>query len=122
MNSELCFAVMLKSETRKTPRRQYLHRELVADFDSQSVPELSDFYWVTFLNISDKGAAFLSSHKPETDRVVIVFGGGPSVVAHIVRTSCLAESPEAVFEVGCKFERRLGTRSLETPRPDGTLS
>jgi hypothetical protein len=106
---ELCFAVMATVESRKSPRRQYIHRELVADFDSQTVPELSDFYWVTFLNISDTGAAFLSSHKPETEKVIIVLGSGPSVVARIVRTSCLAESPEAIYEVGCEFERRLST-------------
>lgn len=109
MNFELCFAVMLKPESRKSSRRQYLHRELVADFDSQSVPELRDFYWVTFLNISDTDAAFLSSHKPETDKIVIVLGSGPTVVARVVRTSCLAESPEAIYEIGCEFERRLGT-------------
>ena len=115
---ELCFAVMLKPGTRKSDRRQYIHRELVADFDCQSVPDLSDFYWVTFLNLSDTGAAFLSSHKPETDKVVIVLGGGPSVVARVVRTSCLSESPEALFEVGCEFEQRLGTSRLEAPGTD----
>lgn len=92
---------------RRLPRRPYFRRELVADFDSESVPELSDFYWVTFQNISDTGAAFLSSRKPETDKLVIVLGGGPSVVARVVWTRCRSESPETIYEVGCEFERRL---------------
>lgn len=100
---------MPKSENRKSYRRQYFRRELVADFDSHSVPELRDFYWVTFLNISDTGAAFLSSHKPETDKVIIVLGAGPRVVARVTRTCCRSESPETTYEVGCEFERRLRT-------------
>jgi len=107
VNFELCFAIMPTVEHRRSPRRPYFRRELIADFDSRSVPELADFYWVTFLNISDTGAAFLSSHKPETDKVIIVLGNGPSVIARIIRTSCRSESPEAVFEVACEFERRL---------------
>jgi len=94
-------------ENRRFPSRPYFRRELVADFDSLSVPELGDFYWVTFLNICDTGAAFLTSHKPETDKVIIVLGNGPSVVAKIVRTSCRSESPEVIYEVACEFERRL---------------
>jgi hypothetical protein len=98
---------MLIPDTRKSPRRPYFGRELVADFDSESVPLISDFYWVTFQNISDSGAAFLSSRKPETEKMLIVFGSGPTVVARVVRTCCRAESPETVYEIACEFERRL---------------
>lgn len=93
---------------RRSPRIPYFRRELVADFDSESIPDMRDFYWVTFQNISDSGAAFLSSRKPATDKLVIVLGNGPSIIARVVRTICRAESPEFVYEVACEFERRLG--------------
>jgi len=92
---------------RRSQRIPYYRRELVADFDSQSVPDLSDFHWVTFQNISDTGAAFLSGRKPATDKLIIVLGNGPSIIARVVRVVCRAESPEVVFEIGCEFERRL---------------
>lgn len=111
---------------RRSPRSPYYRRELVADFDSTSVPDLSDFYWVTFQNISDTGAAFLSSRKPATDKLVIVLGNGPTIIARVVRAICRAESPEVIFEIGCEFERRLSPReaaeSGATASPKSVLS
>ena len=95
-------------ERRRSARQKCFNRELIADYDGAASPARSDFYWVTFQNISAKGVAFLSSRRPAKDKLVVVLGKGPICVARVVRTRCKAESPEAVFEVGCEFERRLG--------------
>jgi hypothetical protein len=114
---------MSPSSRRRSQRTPYYRRELVADFDSKSIPDLSDFHWVTFQNISDTGAAFLSSRKPATDKLVIVLSNGPSIIARVVRAVCRAESPELVFEIGCEFERRLSpsesveSGATESPEP-----
>ena len=94
-------------EKRRSPRQTCFNRELIADYDGAESPARSDFYWVTFQNISSNGVAFLSSRRPAKDKLVVVLGNGPICVARVVRTRCKAESPEALFEVGCEFERRL---------------
>src|SRR5207244_4319675 len=43
--------------SRKSARRAYVCRQLVADYDGTNLPARSDFYWVTFQNISETGAA-----------------------------------------------------------------
>ena len=98
---------MIGSEKRRSVRRPCLRREVVADYDPERALERRDFHWVTFKDLSLHGVAFLTSHKPATSKVVIVLGKGPICIARVVRTQCRCESPEAIYEVGCEFERRL---------------
>jgi hypothetical protein len=39
-------------EKRRSERQKCFNRELIADYDGAKSPARSDFYWVTFQNIS----------------------------------------------------------------------
>ena len=95
-------------EKRKEERRPYVCEQLVADYDGRTLPDMEDFYLVTFRNISETGAAFLSPRKPARDKIVIVLGKGEiHVTARVVRAFYRTDLPEMPYEVGCEFERRL---------------
>ena len=95
-------------EKRKGERRPYVCQQLVADYDGKTLPEKKDFYLVTFRDISETGAAFLSARKPARDKVVIVLGKGEiHVTARVVRAFYRTDLPEMPYEIGCEFERRL---------------
>ena len=102
------FNNMPGTDRRKRGRNSYVYGQLVADYDGQSMPLKSDFYSVTFLNLSRMGAAFLSPRKPSTDQLVIVLGKSQVyVIAQVVRTFYRTDIGDPVFEVGCEFVRRL---------------
>jgi hypothetical protein len=99
---------MPETERRLSQRRPYICQQLVADYDGAAIPEKGDFYQVTFQNLSDTGASFLSSRKPATSKLVIILGTGKILVtARVVKGAYRADSPEMPYEVGCEFERRL---------------
>lgn len=96
-----------ESEKRKKVRHKYPFEQLVADYDGRTIPDPNDFYPVTFLNLSVAGASFVSSRKPETDRLVIALGKAQIlVVAHVVRKFFRFDLRNQPFEIACEFERR----------------
>jgi hypothetical protein len=97
-------------EQRKRARRDYAYRQQVADFDGCRIPGSRDFYWVTTLNISTDGVAFLSPRQPRTEFLVVSLNPGcVCVFSRVVWARCRMDLPERPFEIGCQFISKLET-------------
>lgn len=94
---------------RKAPRRPYVQRQLIADYDGYKLPQSKDFYWATTQNISIGGVAFISARKPRTKFLIITFGAGRNLcfIGRVAWTSRRADLPKTPFEFGCEFVTRL---------------
>ena len=94
---------------RKHVRRNYVYRQLVADYDGCKVPKAKDFYWVTTVNVSTSGVGFVSFRKPRTKYVIVTFGAGRKgcLIGRVAWAFCRTDLPKRPFEVGCEFVVRL---------------
>jgi hypothetical protein len=92
---------------RKSARWALGSRQLVADYDGETLPISDDFHWVTVQDISAGGASFISDRKPSKKHVVVALGKGPVCIARVIRSHCRARLPEPVYEVGCEFVQKL---------------
>ena len=94
---------------RKYPRRSYVDRQLIAEYDGHELPKSKDFYWVATQNISNGGVAILSRRKPRTKLVIVSFGAGRlgCFISRVAWAFCRTDLPGKPFEVGCEFVARL---------------
>src|SRR5687768_16783570 len=93
---------------RKSVRRGYVHRQLIADYDGCRVPIRSAFYWVTTKDICPEGIAFMSPRKPRTEFLVVSLNpGGACLIARVAWAFCRTDLPGKPYEFGCEFVARL---------------
>ena len=93
---------------RKSARRGYIHRQLIADYDGCRIPVSRDFYWVTTRNLSTGGFSFISNRKPRTEYLVVALNAGRACfISRVVWAFCRIDLPEKPFEIGCEFVARL---------------
>src|SRR5687767_1247578 len=94
---------------RKAPRRPFVQRQLIADYDGCKLPQSKDFYWATTQNISPGGVAFISHRKPRARFLIVTFGAGRKVclIGRVAWTNRRADLPKTPFEFGCEFVTRL---------------
>jgi hypothetical protein len=94
---------------RKYVRRNYVDRQLIADYDGFRLPKSKDFYWVATQNVSSGGIAYVSRRKPRTHYLIVRLGTGPVAcfISRVAWAFCRTDLPGKPFEVGCEFVARL---------------
>lgn len=93
---------------RKSVRRGYVYRQLIADYDGCRMPSRSAFHWVTTKNISPEGIAFVSHRRPLTEFLVVSLNpGGACMIARVAWAFCRTDLPGKPYEFGCEFVARL---------------
>jgi hypothetical protein len=96
-------------ERRGGDRREYEHIQLLAPYDSSTLPKQEDFRQVQCRDLSPSGFSFVAYRRPTMEHVVIALGAIPFkfLVAKIVHSSPSECELNQDFLVGCRFVRRL---------------
>src|SRR5687767_6625000 len=97
------------TDKRKSRRRTYICRQLVAPFDGTRLPQQDEFDWAMFRDVSSSGISFLSERKPTTKQLVVAVGPAPFtfLVVEIVRTTKRDDLASHPYHVGCRILREL---------------
>ena len=96
-------------EQRRSRRKTYVCRQLVAPFDGSRLPNQDEFEWAMFRDVSSTGVAFLAAEKPATKQLVVAVGPAPFsfLVVETVRISKRDDLEGKPFHVGCRVLREL---------------
>ena len=97
-------------ERRDSTRKSYTSRQRVAPYDGREMPQRSAFEEVQCLDLSLSGFSFLASEPPAYEQLVVRFFGAKNlvyVIAQIVNRTQIADDPQPLFRVGCRFSGRL---------------
>ena len=97
-------------EMRRSPRRTYQYRQLVAPMLGDKLPDRRKFFEVVCQDISAGGISFLLDSEPPFKRVVVALGKPPRLsffVAEIVRIQPQEVDGRRKYLIGCRFCNRV---------------
>lgn len=97
------------AERRRSPRRPYRYRQLIAPCGEQ-MPAAEDFIEVDCADISAGGLSFYYPERPAFSQVIVALGQAPFLThfkAKVVRVVDLSNEAENRFLVGCQFTGRV---------------
>ena len=97
-------------ERRSRPRREYPYLQLVAPLRGKHAPTDDMFAEMLCHDISSRGFAFITTKKPDYDKVVVAFGTAPTIVYLIADVRHATPKPGTKpqqYIVGCRYTGRL---------------
>jgi len=97
-------------ERRRSPRRPYHYRQLIAPIVDGRMPAMEDFIEVECEDISAGGVAFHYPERPTFKQLVVALGQAPFMThfkAEVVRVVDESDESRTRFLVGCRFTGRV---------------
>ncbi len=96
-------------DRRRSDRQLFQCQQLIAPQFTEELPSAAQFASIECHDLSPRGFAFYSAHKPTYSRLVVAFGDAPFifVLARIKNVRSCQQGGRSMHTVGCQFIRRL---------------
>ncbi len=98
------------ADRRRSPRRPYRYRQLVAPVVDDRMPAAEEFCEVECEDISAGGLSFYYPERPEFTQIVVALGQVPFLThfkAEVIRVADESDETGSRFLVGCRFTGRV---------------
>lgn len=101
--------VVVPNERRRTPRRNFVCWQLVAEYKGNTLPVQQDFQLRLCQNISAGGVTYLAKEPPKNEDLVIALGAIPFVFFHVrfIRATRRKDLEDQPLLIACRFIKRV---------------